>query len=82
MENAFETANRASLFHKAVASNNYRPCELLETSSRKLLKGKHGNSPVTKPIPAPPNQMIEAILCVPNNYIPPSDYGIVQLEPH
>ena len=38
MANAFEKANRASLFHKAVASNNYKPCELFEKSCSKLRK--------------------------------------------
>lgn len=81
MANAFERANRASPFHKAVASNNYKPCELFETSCSKLLKRKHCNSLVATPIPAPLNQMIEEIFKnVQNNYIPPSDYSIVQLE--
>ena len=81
MANAFEKANRASLFHKAVASNNYKPCELFETSCSKLRKRKHDNSSLANSIPAPPNQMIEEIFQnVPNNYIPPSDYSIVQLE--
>ena len=81
MANAFEKANRASLFHKAVASNSYKPCELFETSCSKLPKGKLDNSPVANPIPAPPNQMIEEIFKkLPNNYIPPSDHSIVQLD--
>ena len=81
MANACEKANRASLFHEAVASNNYKPCELFETSCSQMRKRKLDNSSVPIPTQAPPSQMVDQIFKnVPNDYTPPSNYILEQLE--
>ncbi|XP_028418783.1 uncharacterized protein LOC114544312 [Dendronephthya gigantea] len=81
MANAFEKANCASLFREAIASNNYKPCELFETSCNQLQNRKLDNSSVPIPTQIPPSQLVDQIFKnVPNGYTPPSDYSPEQLE--
>ena len=81
MASAFNEANRAPLFTEALASNNYEPCQLFDTSSTK--KCKQDNMLVSDGIPTLQVQssVIDGIFKnVAGDYVPPLNYSLEQLK--
>ena len=81
MANAFNDANRATLFTDALASNNYEPCQLFNTSSTK--RYKQDNMLVSDAVPALQMESLvvdEIFKNVPGDYIPPRNYTLEQLK--
>ena len=81
MANAFNDANRATLFTDALASNNYEPCQLFNTSSTKRFK--QDNMLVSDAVPTLQMEGLvvdEIFKNVPGDYIPPRNYTLEQLK--